>query len=304
MEKQITLNVSGEFTGTRLDKFISDSCNDISRSLIQKLIKENLILVNNKPSKSSYKVKKNDELSITLPEPEELKIKPEKIKLDVIYEDKDLIVINKPQGMVTHPASGIYKGTLVNALLYHCKDSLSGINGILRPGIVHRLDKDTSGLIIACKNDKSHNEIAKQFKEKKIKKYYLALVYGNVKYDKGTINKPIGRHKVHREKMAVVLDGRQAMTHFKVLKKLDKYTLLECSLETGRTHQIRVHMSSIGHPIVGDKTYGKVVANPRVCPTIMLHAYRLVFTHPKTKKEIKLEIEIPERFDEFLTCHL
>ena len=298
MDSQITLYVSDEFAGTRLDKFISESRKEISRSHIKKLIEENQILLNNKPSKPSYKIRFKDEILINLPEPEELKIKPEEIKLDVIYEDKDLIVINKPQGMITHPASGIYKGTLVNALLYHCKDSLSGINGVLRPGIVHRLDKDTSGLIIACKNDKSHKEIAKQIKERKVKRSYLAIVHRKVQYDKGTINKPIGRHKVHRGKMAVVPNGRQAITHFKILKRFDKYTLLECSLETGRTHQIRVHMSSIGHPIVGDKIYGKKEESE-----MMLHAYKLIFIHPRTKKEIKLEIGLPERFKN-LTHHL
>ena len=305
MDSQITLYVSDEFAGTRLDKFISESRKEISRSHIKKLIEENQILINNKPSKPSYRIRFKDKILINLPEPEELKIKPEKIKLDVIYEDKDLIVINKPQGMITHPASGIYKGTLVNALLYHCKDSLSGINGVLRPGIVHRLDKDTSGLIIACKNDKSHKEIAKQIKERKVKRSYLAIVHRKVQYDKGTINKPIGRHKIKREKMAVIPNGRQAITHFKILKRFDKYTLLECSLETGRTHQIRVHMSSIGHPIVGDKIYGErwEMGDGRWDKGMMLHAYKLAFIHPRTKKEIKLEIELPERFKN-LTHHL
>ena len=306
MSNHITLSVSNESTGTRLDKFISDSCKEISRSLVQKLIGEKLVLVNEKPSKSSYRVKRSDEIIVKLPELEELKVKPEKIKLDVVFEDKDLIVVNKSQGIVTHPASGIYKGTLVNALLYHCKDSLSGINGVLRPGIVHRLDKETSGLIIACKNDKSHKEIANQIKERKLKRHYLAIVHGKVQYDHGTINKPIGRHKIHREKMAVISNGRIAITHFKVLKKVEaihelplprNFTLLECTLETGRTHQIRVHMSSIGHPIVGDRTYGK---KNDPCVEMMLHAYKLVFTHPRSKKEIKLETKVPARFFSFL----
>ena len=298
MNNQIILNVSENIKGQRLDKIISENCSEISRSLIQKLIKEGLILVNKNPSKPGYKTKPQDVILITLPEPEELKVKAEKIKLDVVFEDRDLIVINKPQGMITHPASGVYKGTLVNALLYHCRDSLSGINGVLRPGIVHRLDKDTSGLIIVCKNDKSHNEIASQIKERKLKRSYLAIVHGMVQYNKGTINKPIGRHKIQRKKMAVVQNGRQAITHFKVLKRFDKHTLLECNLETGRTHQIRVHMASIGYPVVGDRLYSKF-DNQRSTinnPSMMLHSYKLVFIHPKTKKEIKLEIKMPERF--------
>ena len=267
MNEQITLQVLDESIGKRLDLYISDSLKDISRTQIQRLIDENLILVNDKSVKSGYKVKLKDKIFISLPKLKETKIEPEKIKLDIVYEDKDLIVINKPQGMVTHPAGGTYKGTLVNALLYHCKGSLSGINGILRPGIVHRLDKETSGLIIVCKNDKSHKEIAHQIKERKLKRSYYAIVHRIVQYDKGTINKPIGRHRINRQKMAVVSGGRNAITHWKVLKRLEtlhatslqgRFTLLECTLETGRTHQIRVHMSSIGHPIVGDKVYSKI----------------------------------------------
>ena len=287
------LTVPKESTGERLDKFVSGFTHEISRTLVQRLIDENLILVNEKSTKPGYKLKDKDVIYISLPDLKEQKAKPENIKLDVVFEDKDLIVINKPQGMITHPTSGVYTGTLVNVLLYHCKDSLSGINGVLRPGIVHRLDKDTSGLIIACKNDFSHREIANQIKERKLKRHYLALVYGKVQYDKGTINKPIGRHKTQRHKMAVVERGRQAITHFKVLKRLEKYTLLECTLETGRTHQIRVHMASIGHPILGDKTYGK--KNDPISE-MMLHAYKLVFTHPGNKKEIFLETKMPERF--------
>ena len=297
MNDKITLNVSDKSTGKRTDKFVSESCSEISRSLVQKLITDNLILVNEKSTKPSYKLKSNDKISITLPCPEELNIKAEKIKLDVVFEDKDLIVINKPQGMVTHPARGIYKGTLVNALLYHCRDSLSGINGVLRPGIVHRLDKETSGLIIACKNDKSHKEIADQIKNRKLKRHYLAIVHRKVQYNCGTINKPIGRHKIHRHKMAVVSGGRNAITHWQVLKRMEKYTFLECTLETGRTHQIRVHMASIGHPILGDETYGK---RNDLHNKMMLHAYKLVFNHPRSRKEIKLETKMPTRFSLFL----
>lgn len=292
--KEKILTVLDDFTGKRLDRFVSASLKDLSRTLIQKLIDENLILVNKKPSKSGYRLKTDDVVFISIPDLQETKIEPEKIKLDVVFEDRDVIVINKPQGMVTHPASSVYKGTLVNALLSHCKDSLSGINGVLRPGIVHRLDKETSGLIIVCKNDKSHAEIAKQIQERKLKRHYLAIVHGKVQHDKGIINKPIGRDKIHRHKMAIISGGRNAITHWKVLKRFEKYTFLECTLETGRTHQIRVHMRSIGYPILGDKTYGK---KNDPADKMMLHAYKLVFIHPRTKKEIRLETGIPERFN-------
>jgi len=297
MTNEINLTVPNDFTGERLDRFVSESIKDLSRTLVQKLIDKNLILVNEKSSKPGYRLRTNDEVFVAIPAPEETKVKSEKIDLEVAFEDKDVIVINKPKGMVTHPASGVYKGTLVNALLHHCKDSLSGINGVLRPGIVHRLDKETSGLIIVCKNDKSHTEIAKQIQERKLKRHYLAIAYGKVQHDRGIINKPIGRDKIHRHKMAVVSGGRHAITHWKVLKRFEKLTFLECTLETGRTHQIRVHMKSIGYPIVGDKKYGK--KNDPV-NEMMLHAYKLIFTHPRTKKEIRLESEIPERFTNFL----
>ena len=297
------LTVPNESSGERLDRFVSSLLKDLSRTLIQELIEEDLILVNKKPSKSGCRLKAGDIIFVSIPDLKETKIEPEKIKLDVVFEDKDVIIINKPQGMVTHPASGVYKGTLVNALLNHCRDSLSGINGVLRPGIVHRLDKETSGLIIACKNDKSHTEIARQIQERKLKRHYLAIVHGKVQHERGTINKPIGRDKIHRHKMAVVANGKQAITHYKKVETFShpslqgQYTLIECVLETGRTHQIRVHMKSIGHPILGDKTYGK--KNDSV-NQMMLHAYKLVFTHPKTKKEIKLETDMPERFTNFL----
>lgn len=297
MNKQINLNIEKSNINKRLDLVISKFVSELSRTLVKRLIDENLILVNSKLVKPSYKLKVNDKVLISLPNLKDLKVEEEKIDLDVVFEDKDLIVINKSQGMVTHPASGIYKGTLVNALLYHCKDSLSGINGVLRPGIVHRLDKDTSGLIIACKNDKSHTEIAKQIQERKVKRSYLAIVHGKVKYDEGVINKPMGRDKVHRHKMAVVQGGKTAITHWKVLQRLENFTLLECSLETGRTHQIRVHMKNLGHPIVGDKTYGKRID---ITDKMMLHAYKLIFIHPYTKKEIKLETKMPERFNNYI----
>lgn len=291
--KQKTLIVSSDSAGSRLDKYLSNALKDLSRTIVQRLIDEGQIIVNEKPTKSGYKLKPNDKIVINFPDLKKTNIEEEKIALDVVFEDKDLIVINKPQGMITHPASGIYKGTLVNALLFHCKDSLSGINGVSRPGIVHRLDKDTSGLIIVCKNDKSHCEIAKQIQERTLKRQYLAIVHGRVAYDQGVINKPIGRDRIHRHKMAIVKGGRTATTHWKILKKLESVTFIECTLETGRTHQIRVHMKNLGHPVLGDKTYGK-----RSDPTekMMLHAYKLVFIHPRTKKEVHLETKIPQRF--------
>lgn len=294
-EKKLIV-VKSENANERLDKFLCESCPDLSRGLVQKLIKDGEVVVNESISKSGYKLKDKDKVLVSIPELEELIAKPENIPLDIIYEDEDLIVVNKEQGMVTHPASNLYEGTLVNALLYHCKDSLSGINGILRPGIVHRLDKETSGLIIACKNDKSHKVIAEAIKNREIKRSYYAIVHGNVKHANGKINKPIGRHKTQRHKMAIVQGGRVAITRWEVLKSLDKYTLLECNLETGRTHQIRVHMTSLHHPIVGDSTYGKKDDKN----LMMLHSFRLVFKHPTTNEEIKLETPMPKRFDKFV----
>ena len=292
-----SLNVQENNADERLDKFISDSIKELSRTLVQELIKDNLILVNNKPTKASYRLRSGDKILINISDLKKTNIEEEKIDLNIVFEDKDLIVINKSQGMITHPASGVYKGTLVNALLFHCKDTLSGINGVSRPGIVHRLDKDTSGLIIVCKNDLAHKEIAKQIQERTLKRHYLAIVHGKVPYDQGTINKPVGRDKINRYKMDVVKGGRIAITHWKILKKLEKITFLECTLETGRTHQIRVHMKSLGYPVLGDKTYGK--RNDPI-ESMMLHAYKVIFIHPRTKKRICLETKTPKRFLEVL----
>ena len=294
--KRIELTVPSLYSNERVDKVIAKEVPEITRSYIQKLIKDDRVKVNGKQVKTNYKLKHDDKILILLPEMKEAKALPEDIKLDVAYEDKDLIVVNKPQGMVTHPASGVYTGTLVNAVLHHCKDSLSGINGVMRPGIVHRLDKETSGLIIVCKNDKAHTEIANQIQERKLKRQYLAIVHGKMEYDAGKINRPIGRDKIHREKMTVTQKGRNAITHWKILKRFGKYTFIECTLETGRTHQIRVHMASLGHPVVGDKTYGK---KNDISKRMMLHAYKLVFKHPTKRKEIILKTEIPERFKAF-----
>ncbi|HJJ09664.1 MAG TPA: RluA family pseudouridine synthase [Clostridiaceae bacterium] len=285
--------------GKRLDIYIAENFNELSRTMIKKLIESNNILVNDKSEKVSYKVQANDNISIDIPEAKETKLKAQEIPLDIIYEDSDIIVINKPKGMVVHPANGNPDGTLVNAILSICKNSLSGIGGELRPGIVHRLDKDTSGLIIVAKNDKAHINMSEQIKERNVKKTYIALVRGNVPEEEATINMPIGRSTKDRKKMAVTKNGKQAITHFKVLKRYSKYTLLEIKIETGRTHQIRVHMAEIGYPVVGDAVYsnGK---NEFGIEGQMLHAYKLEFMHPITNKHMELTAPLPQYFEEIL----
>lgn len=285
--------------GKRLDIYIAENFNELSRTMIKKLIESNNILVNDKSEKVSYKVQANDNISIDVPEAKETKLKAQEIPLDIIYEDSDIIVVNKPKGMVVHPANGNPDGTLVNAILSICKNSLSGIGGELRPGIVHRLDKDTSGLIIVAKNDKAHINMSEQIKERNVKKTYIALVRGNVPEEEATINMPIGRSTKDRKKMAVTKNGKQAITHFKVLKRYSKYTLLEIKIETGRTHQIRVHMAEIGYPVVGDAVYsnGK---NEFGIEGQMLHAYKLEFMHPITNKHMKLTAPLPQYFEEIL----
>ena len=285
--------------GIRLDIYIAENFNELSRTMIKKLIESNNILVNDKSEKVSYKVQANDNISIDVPEAKETKLKAQEIPLDIIYEDSDIIVVNKPKGMVVHPANGNPDGTLVNAILSICKNSLSGIGGELRPGIVHRLDKDTSGLIIVAKNDKAHINMSEQIKERNVKKTYIALVRGNVPEEEATINMPIGRSTKDRKKMAVTKNGKQAITHFKVLKRYSKYTLLEIKIETGRTHQIRVHMAEIGYPVVGDAVYsnGK---NEFGIEGQMLHAYKLEFMHPITNKHMELTAPLPQYFEEIL----
>ena len=281
--------------GKRLDIYIAENFNELSRTMIKKLIESNNILVNDKSEKVSYKVQANDNISIDIPEAKETKLKAQEIPLDIIYEDSDIIVINKPKGMVVHPANGNPDGTLVNAILSICKNSLSGIGGELRPGIVHRLDKDTSGLIIVAKNDKAHINMSEQIKERNVKKTYIALVRGNVPEEEATINMPIGRSTKDRKKMAVTKNGKQAITHFKVLKRYSKYTLLEIKIETGRTHQIRVHMAEIGYPVVGDAVYsnGK---NEWGIEGQCLHAKTLGFIHPRTKQYMEFDSPLPECF--------
>ena len=243
--------------GQRIDRYLSDELEDRSRSYIQKIMKEGYVKVNQKPVKSNYRLSFGDSVEVTLPEAKEPDIVPENIPLDILYEDQDIIMINKPKQMVVHPAPGHYSGTLVNALMYHCGDELSGINGCMRPGIVHRIDMDTTGSLVVCKNDKAHQSLSEQLKVHSIRRIYVAIVHGNIKEDSGTVNAPIGRHPTDRKKMSThCKNGRDAVTHYKVLERFGDYTYIQCELETGRTHQIRVHMASIGHPLVGDEVYG------------------------------------------------
>lgn len=284
----------------RLDKYIAEKNSNYSRAIIQKMIIDEKVLVNGKKTKNSYKVTTGDVITIEDSEPkEDFKLKPQKINLDVIYEDDDIIIINKEKGMVVHPGNGNPDGTLANAILERCKDSLSGIGGVVRPGIVHRIDKDTSGLVIVAKNDNAHLNISKQIQERKVTKTYIALVRGNIKENEATINMPIGRSTQDRKKMAVTKKGKEAITHFKVLKRYNGFTLLEVKIETGRTHQIRVHLAQIGYPIVGDVVYsnGK---NPFNVKGQMLHAQKLEFVHPTTNKLVSYEAPLPEYFSNVL----
>jgi 23S rRNA pseudouridine1911/1915/1917 synthase len=290
----VNIKVNEENVGKRIDSFIPMVQEDISRSMVQKLIEQKNIKVNGKETKHSYKLKLNDEIEIFVPEAKEINLKAQDIPLNVIYEDNDIIVINKPKGMVVHPANGNPDGTLVNAVMNKCKDSLSGIGGEIRPGIVHRLDKDTSGAIIVAKNDKAHIALSEQLKNHEVKKTYLALVRGIIKENEATINMPIARSKKDRKKMDVDKDGKEAITHFKVLGRYkNKYTLLQINLETGRTHQIRVHLSHIGYPIIGDEVYSNGKNEWNISGQC-LHAWKLEFIHPITGKKISLEAEIPE----------
>ncbi|AGY77365.1 RluA family pseudouridine synthase [Clostridium autoethanogenum] len=278
----------------RLDVFLSKCFQDKSRSYIQNVIEDKLVEVNGKAKKSNYKIKSGDNIEITIPDPVNLNIQSEDIPLDILYEDKDVIVVNKPQGMIVHPAPGVYEGTLVNALLNHCRD-LSGINGVTRPGIVHRIDKDTSGILVVAKNDNSHNKLAKQLKDHSMTREYIALVEGVVKLDEGTVDEPIARHPKDKIKMAVCVNGKRAITHYKVIKRFKNNTLIKCILETGRTHQIRVHMAYIGHPLVGDPVYGYKKQRFKLGGQL-LHAEKLGFIHPSTGKYIEFETEIPDYF--------
>lgn len=283
---------------TRLDLFISTKFQDKSRSYIQGIIENGGAKVNSKHKKSNYKLRINDEVCVSIPENKELDVAAEKIKLDILYEDSDVIVVDKPQGMVVHPAPGNYTGTLVNALLYHCKD-LSGINGVNRPGIVHRIDKDTSGVLVVAKNDRSHRFLAEQLKEHTMTRVYLALVEGIVKADEGTVDAPLGRHPVERVKISIVKNGRNAVTHYRVIERFKNNTLIECKLETGRTHQIRVHMAHTGHPLVGDAVYGYKKQRFNLKGQ-MLHAKKLGFIHPNSGKYMEFESNIPAYFSRII----
>lgn len=283
----------------RLDAYLAKELDEVSRSYVQKLIKDNLVFVNDKHVKSSYLVKEGDFIKVNLPKPKELEIISEDIPIDIVYEDEDIAIINKPQGMVVHPAPGNYTGTLVNALLFHIRN-LSSINGIIRPGIIHRLDKDTSGLLIIAKNDKAHRILSENLKERKIKRVYISLVNGILSDDEGCINAPIGRHEVDRKKMTVTQkNSKEAITHYKVLDRYDKYTLIEVNLETGRTHQIRVHMAYINHPVIGDPVYSKC-KNEFGLDKQMLHAYKIGFSHPSTGEYMEFKTDLPEYFKRIL----
>ena len=291
--------VSQEEKGKRLDTYIPSVDTDITRTSAQRLIEDGNILVNGKNAKVSYKIQENDKISVEIPEPKQIELKAQDIPIEIIYEDSDIIVVNKPKGMVVHPANGNPDGTLVNAIMAICKDSLSGIGGEIRPGIVHRIDKDTSGLLIVAKNDNAHVKMSEQIKNHEVKKTYIALVRGVFKENAATIDMPIGRSTSDRKKMAVNKNGKDAITHIKVLKRFDKYTLLQVNIETGRTHQIRVHLSHIGYPIVGDYTYSNGKNEFDVVGQC-LHAQKLEFKHPITQKDMCLEAELPQYFKDIL----
>ncbi|MCI8407647.1 MAG: RluA family pseudouridine synthase [Lachnospiraceae bacterium] len=300
MEKLIEFKISSQ-VGERIDKVITSYCEEYSRSFIQKLVKDGKVMVNDKTIKSNYRVEEQDKISFIIPEPVELDILPEKMDLDILYEDDDIIVINKGKGMVVHPAAGHYSGTIVNGLLYHCKNQLSGINGVMRPGIVHRIDKNTTGVIVACKNDKAHHFIAEQLKEHSITRKYRAIVWNALNVSSGIVDAPIGRHPMDRKKMAVnERNGKHAITHYRLLDNLaGKFAYIECQLETGRTHQIRVHMASIHHPLLGDDVYGSG-KNTYKLEGQTLHAMVLGFIHPTTKEYIEFEAPLPSYFNELL----
>lgn len=293
------LIVNEEEVDNRLDVYLAEQYENLSRSYIQKLIKEDCVKVNGKLEKARYMVKLGDEIDINLPQTHEIKIEPENIHIDIVYEDDDVIVVNKPQGMVVHPAPGNYSGTLVNALLHHCGDNLSNTNGIMRPGIVHRIDKDTSGLLVVAKNNNSHEILARQFKEHTNTRKYHAIVVGSIKEDEAAIDAPIGRHPVDRLKRTVISEGKHAITHFKVLERFRDFTYIEARLETGRTHQIRVHLSYIGNPLVGDPIYGPKASKFNLKGQV-LHAKTLGFIHPTKGEYIEFTSELPEYFNKIL----
>lgn len=295
---QIIEELFTDENGKRLDVFVA-ACSDISRSRAAQLIEDGCVTVNGNTASKNAKPKNGDKIIIEIPEPTVYDVKPENIPLQIVYEDSHLLVVNKPKGMVVHPAAGNYDGTLVNALMYHCGDSLSGINGVMRPGIVHRIDKNTSGLLMVAKNDSAHNHLAAQIKEHSFTREYVAIVYGHLKENKGTINAPIDRHPQKRKQMAIVEGGREAITHYEVIEELNGFSYLKLRLETGRTHQIRVHMAYIGHPVAGDDVYG-----PKKVITELggqcLHAKKVGFIHPESNEYIEFDSSLPEYFEKFL----
>lgn len=300
-----TFEVEPAYEGERLDKYLSLIFPSRSRSFFQKLIKDENVQVNDIPQKSNYRLKAEDMISVKIPDAEEISILPENIPLDILYEDNDVLIVNKPKGMVVHPSAGHLRGTLVNAVLYHCRDSLSGINGEIRPGIVHRIDMDTTGSLIVCKNDEAHINIAKQIKEHTVTRKYRGIVCGTVKEDTGTVNAPIGRHPIDRKKMSVnYTNGKEAITHYRVLERFQKYTYMEFTLETGRTHQIRVHMASIGHPLLGDSLYisdrSQYSKNKYKLQGQTLHAMTIGFIHPTTGEYLEISAPLPEYFEKIL----
>ena len=291
----LTLQPNKEDAGQRVDAWLAANLEDVTRSAAQRLLEEGRVTCGGKALAKNYKLNGTETVEVCLPDPEPVDVLPQDIPLDVVYEDADVIVVNKPKGLVVHPAPGHPDGTLVNALLHHCGDSLSGIGGELRPGIVHRIDRDTSGLIIAAKNDSAHQKLAAQLQDHTLSRIYHCIVTGNLREDSGTVNAPIGRHPVDRKKMAVVANGRPAVTHWTVLERFPGFTYVECRLETGRTHQIRVHMAHIGHPILGDTVYG----NKKPVPGLQgqcLHAVGLRFLHPRTGEMVELSCGLPEEF--------
>lgn len=299
--KQINFEVLSEDADSRIDRYLAQQMPDQSRSFLQKLIREEQITVNGRPVKANYRLQPEDQVLVIVPDPQLPDILPENIPLDILYEDSDVLVINKPKGMVVHPAAGHYTNTVVNAVMYHCQGNLSGINGVMRPGIVHRIDRDTTGAIVICKNDQAHQSLAQQLKEHSITRSYRAIVWNNLKEDEGTVDRPIGRHPVDRKKMAVnEKNGKTAVTHYRVLERFGSFTYIECRLETGRTHQIRVHMASIGHPLLGDEVYGPSGKQPFRLQGQCLHAMTLGFRHPSTGEYVEFEAPLPEYFTQLL----
>lgn len=296
----LNFNITEENNNIRIDRYLAEQCPDLSRSYIQKLAKNGAVFVNNRQVKANYKVQPQDQVILTIPDMQVPDILPENIPLDILYEDQWLLVVNKPKDMVVHPSAGHMEGTLVNAVMAHCGEHLSGINGVLRPGIVHRIDKDTTGALLICKDDTVHRDLAEQLKVHSIKRRYRAIVQGNLKEDQGTVDAPVGRHPTDRKKMAVnYKNGKEAVTHYQVLERFGNATYIECRLETGRTHQIRVHMASLGHPLLGDTIYGSS-KNPYHLQGQALHAMILGFIHPITREYLEFQAPLPEYFIKLL----